>query len=131
MKIGFTCSAFDLLHPGHLLMLKQCRENCDRLVVGIHVNPSAEREDKNAPVESVFERWMRLARNTDVDAIIPYETEEDLRALLLYVNPAVRFIGEDWKEHEITAPDLEIPIHWIERRHGYSSSKLRKKLEEI
>ena len=46
-KIGFTCGAMDLLHAGHILMLKEARGQCDRLIVGLQTDPSTDRPDKN------------------------------------------------------------------------------------
>lgn len=128
MITGFTCSTFELLHPGHILMLKECKEHCDYLVVGLHVDPSRERKEKNKPIESVFERYMRVKSNIYVDEVIPYETEEDLRGMLIYLNPDIRFIGIDWIAKEYTAKDLLIPIHWTKRRHDYSSTNLRRRI---
>ena len=45
-KIGFVASAFDIYHPGYAMMLNECKENCDYLVVGLHENPTWEREEK-------------------------------------------------------------------------------------
>ena len=54
--VGFTCSAFDLLHAGHMLMLKDAKDQCDYLIVGLHSNPRINRVDKNEPIQSLEER---------------------------------------------------------------------------
>ena len=51
-KIGFTCSCFDLLHAGHILMLKDAKEQCDFLVVGLQTDPTLDRPEKNKPIQS-------------------------------------------------------------------------------
>ena len=38
MKIGFTCSSFDLLHSGHTLMLEEAKAQCDYLIVGLQTD---------------------------------------------------------------------------------------------
>ncbi len=48
-KTGFVASSFDIYHPGYAMMLNECKENCDYLVVGLHENPTWEREDKILP----------------------------------------------------------------------------------
>ena len=45
--IGFTCSCFDLLHAGHILMLKNSKKQCDKLIVGLQTNPTFDRPEKN------------------------------------------------------------------------------------
>ena len=126
---GFICGAFDLLHPGHLYTLKECRKRCDSLIVGLHVNPQEERPEKNKPVESVFERYVRLLSCKYVDTIVPYENNNDLMNLLNTFDIDVRFLGEDYKGHEDKIIGFDIlPIEYIPRKHNYSSTELRKRL---
>lgn len=121
MTIGFVCGAFDLLHLGHIHLLREASRNCDKLVVGLHVNPQIERREKNIPIEGVFERYIKLKSLKYVDSVIPYETEYDLKNLLKYIKPDIRFLGSDYKDTEnktITAEDEadiiyidSLPIH--------------------
>jgi glycerol-3-phosphate cytidylyltransferase len=127
MTTGFICSAFDLLHPGHLYILKECKKNCDYLIVGLHVNPQVERPLKNKPIETVYERWCRLSACKYVDKIIPYETEADLVNILTTEPLDVRFLGSDCQEN-ITGESL-VPLHYILRKNTFSSSELRKRLK--
>ncbi len=129
---GFTCGAFDLLHAGHVLMLKEVRAQCDYLIVGLHTDPSVERPEKNKPVETVEERMIRLEGCKYVDEIVTYETEEDLYNLLKKLKPDVRFIGADWKGKPNYSRDKlpEIKTIYNSRDHSYSSTNLRKRLLE-
>ena len=52
MVKGFTCSCFDLLHAGHILMLKDAKEQCDYLIVGLQTDPTLDRPEKNKPIQS-------------------------------------------------------------------------------
>ena len=79
---GFTCGAFDLLHAGHIVMMKEAKENCDYLIVGLQTDPSIDRQEKNQPVQSVYERYMQLQAVKYIDEIIPYDTEQSLIDLL-------------------------------------------------
>ena len=82
MKVGFTCSTFDLLHAGHVQMLREAKEQCDYLICGLQVDPSNDRPEKNAPIQSVVERYTQLKAVSYVDEIIPYGTEQDLEDVL-------------------------------------------------
>ena len=129
MKIGFTCSCFDLLHAGHILMLKDAKEQCDKLIVGLQTDPSIDRPlTKNKPIQSLRERKIQLEAVRYVDDIFVYETESDLIDLLKLVKPNVRILGSDYKDESFTGDDLNIPVYYHERDHDYSSSDLRKKI---
>lgn len=131
MKTGFTCGAMDLLHAGHVLMLKDCKSRCDRLIVGLHTNPQLDRPDKNKPIQSVIERYIQLQGCTYVDEIIPYETESDLIELLNAIPIDVRFVGADWKDKPYTGHDIEkIHVEFNTRDHDYSSSGLRNRIAD-
>ena len=127
-KVGFCASTFDIIHPGYAIMLKEAKSLCDYLVVGLHVDASLERSEKNAPVQTAEERRLVLESIRYVDEIVEYSTEDDLRRLLINLNPDVRIIGSDWKDKEYTAKDLDIAIHWHKRDHGWSASGLRSRI---
>ena len=111
MKIGFTCGAFDLLHAGHIVMLKEARENCDYLMVGLQTDPSIDRQEKNKPVQSVYERFIQLSAVQWVDEVIPYDTEQSLRDLLQSQHIDIRFVGEDYIDGIFTGMDLGHEVH--------------------
>ena len=134
MKIGFTCSSFDLLHAGHILMLKECSDNCDYLIVGLQTNPAIDRESKNKPIQSLFERYIQLDSIEYVDEISVYETEDELLQLINYVNPDIRFIGEDWRDKKFTGwrqAKLGKYGVYYNQRYGYSTSGLRKRVKDV
>ncbi len=125
--IGFTCSAFDLLHAGHIAMLEEAKSVCDWLVVGLHTNPQIDRPHKNKPIETVYERFVRLTGCKFVDEIIPYDTEADLVNLIKILQPDIRIIGEEYREKEFTGKELT-PIYYNKRQHNYSTTALRERL---
>mgnify|MGYP001343829395 FL=1 len=128
MKIGFTCSCFDLLHAGHILMLKDSKEQCDYLIVGLQTDPSIDRPKKNKPIQSYEERFIQLDAIKYVDKIIKYTTEKDLYKKLLEINPDIRILGSDYINESFTGDDLNIPIYYHNRNHNYSSTNLRGKI---
>ena len=125
---GFTCGTFDLLHAGHVLMLKEIKEHCDFLVVGIQTDPSF-RPGKNNPIQSIDERKLQLEAIRYVDQVVQYDTEDDLIDLLTMTKPDLRFVGMDWKNNpNLTGGDLPIEIRYNSRDHGFSSSELRRRI---
>ena len=82
VKIGFTASTFDLLHAGHVQMLREAKEHCDYLMCGLQIDPTIDREEKNSPVQTVVERYTQLNGVKYVDEIIPYSTERDLEDII-------------------------------------------------
>ena len=148
-KTGFVCSSFDIYHPGYSLMLKYCKDHCDYLIVGLQDDPSRQRADKNSPVMSLHSRWLILKSISYIDEIAPYNSEEELSNLLNFYTPDVRFLGEDYiKAQTYTGsdgPNSITPwnkrsyagitygndgVHFIPRKHSYSSSGIRKKIYE-
>lgn len=127
---GFTCGALDLLHAGHVLMLKECKSQCDYLIVGLQTDPSIDRPEKNKPVETVEERKIRLQGCKYVDKIITYNTEEDLYNLLKELKPDIRFLGADHKDKPFTGEDLPIKVIFNSRDHNFSSSNLKQRIYE-
>ena len=129
MRKGFTCGAFDLLHAGHIVMLKEAKENCDYLIVGLQTDPSIDRQEKNQPVQSVYERYMQLQAVKYVDEIIPYDTEQSLIDLLESTEIHLRFVGEDYVERDFTGKGLH-EIYYTNRQLSFSSSGLRQKVSQ-
>ena len=126
--IGFTCGAFDLLHAGHIVMLEEAKSNCDYLIVGLQTDPTIDRNEKNKPIQSVYERYVQLNAVEYVDEIIPYDTEQSLLDLLQSQNIDIRFVGEEYRDSKLTGRDL-IELHYTSRRHSFSSSSLREKVK--
>ena len=134
MKVGFTASSFDLLHAGHVQMLREAKEQCDYLIVGLQIDPSKDRPEKNAPIQTVVERYTQLKAVSYINEIIPYDTEQDLEDILTMYHIDVRIIGEEYKEKTFTGRAIcasrEIDIYFNKRDHRFSSSDLRKRVCE-
>jgi len=131
--IGITASCFDLCHAGHLEMLKYCKEHCNYLIVLLQTDPSLDRSQKRKPIESTFERYLRLKNCKWVDEIIPYDTEEDLLNALKILQYDIRFLGEEYRDKPFTGRD--IPGHFQKcrfnpRNHSFSSTNLIERLKE-
>jgi len=130
MKIGFTCSTFDLLHAGHVSMLREASSQCDWLICGLQVDPSV-REGKNSPIQTLVERYTQLECIKYVDEIIPYQTEQDLLDILQMYPINIRILGEEYKYQDFTGKDIRgIELYFNKRDHRFSSSDLRKRVHK-
>ena len=130
--IGFTCSTFDLLHAGHILMLAECKSICDYLIVGLQTDPTIDRpEIKNKPVQSIVERYVQLSAVKFVNEIIVYDTEKDLEDMLAFLPITMRICGEEYKDKQLTGKDIcdnrGIKTYYNSRTHRFSSSELRQR----
>lgn len=134
MKVGITFSTFDLLHAGHIQMLREAKEHCDYLICGLQLDPSLDRPEKNSPVQTIVERYTQLAGVKYVDEIIPYASEKDVEDILTMYHIDVRILGDEYKEKDFTGKDIckkrGIQLYFNKRDHRFSSSDLRKRVAE-
>ena len=132
MRVGFTCSTFDLLHAGHVQMLREAKEQCDYLICGLQIDPSVDRKEKNNPVQTIVERYTQLKGVKYVDEIIPYSTEQDLEDILTMYHIDVRILGEEYRDGTFTGRAIcakrDIELYFNKRDHRFSSSGLRKRV---
>jgi glycerol-3-phosphate cytidylyltransferase len=136
MKIGFNCSSFDLLHAGHVTMLKMEKQLCDYLIVALQIDPTIDRPGiKNKPVQSAYERYVQLQACKYVDEILIYETEYDLLQLLMTQTIDIRFLSEEYLNRDFTGKQWcmnnGVELHYHKRQHNYSSSELRSRTAEL
>ena len=131
--VGFTASTFDLLHAGHIAMLREAKTQCDYLICAIQVDPSVDREEKNKPVQTLVERYIQLSAVKYVDEIIPYVTEQDLEDILAMYQIDLRILGDEYRDKDFTGKDIcrkrDIDLYFNKRDHRFSSSDLRYRVK--
>lgn len=132
MKTGIVTSTFDLLHAGHVMMIREAKEQCDYLIAALQVDPSIDRPEKNKPVQTIVERYVQLSAVKYVDEIICYQTEKDLEDILEMFQLDVRILGDEYKNKDFTGRDIckrrGIELYFNKRDHRFSSSDLRKRV---
>jgi glycerol-3-phosphate cytidylyltransferase len=132
MKIGFTCSTFDLFHAGHIMMLKEAKSVCDHLIVGLQTDPTIDRKEKNKPIQSIFERYVQLEACKYVDEIVVYGTEKELVDILLSYPINVRILGLEYTSKSFTGKyeceARNIELHFNNRQHSFSTTELRNRV---
>ena len=132
-KIGITFSTFDMLHAGHIAMLSEAKNHCDYLIAGLQTDPTIDRPDtKNKPVQSIVERQIQLAACRYVDEVVVYQTEQDLRDLLLILPLDMRILGVEYQDRDFSGKDecydRNIQCVFNGRDHSFSSSGLRSRV---
>jgi len=132
LKIGLTASTFDLLHAGHIEMLREAKAQCDYLICALQIDPSVDRPEKNSPVQTVVERYTQLEAVKFVDEIIPYLHETDLEDILQMRPITVRILGDEYRDKDFTGRDIfksrDIDLYFNRRDHRFSSSGLRERV---
>ncbi len=128
--IGVIAGAFDVIHPGYIYLFNECKQHCDYFLLLLHEDPSIERSEKMKPILSIKERKLILSSLRQIDEIITYKTEDDLLKILKNRKIDIRFQGDDYKEKNFTGQELDIPIHFLDRSHGWSTTKFKKLLSK-
>ena len=128
--IGVIAGAFDAIHPGYIYLFNECKQHCDHFLLLLHEDPSIERSEKMKPILSIEERKLILSSLRQIDEIITYKTESDLLRILKDRKIDIRFQGDDYKDKNFTGQELGIPIHFLDRSHGWSTTKFKKLLSK-
>ena len=103
------------------------KQYCDKLIIGLHVDPSIERKEKLTPILSLNDRIDMLYSIKDICDIFPYKTENELYSILKdTAKPDIMFLGDDHKNDNYTGKDLNIPVVFLDRNHGWSATKFKK-----
>lgn len=127
-------SCFDLLHAGHVMMLREAKTQCDYLICALQTDPTLDRPEKNKPVQTLVERYVQLSAVKYVDEIIAYQTEQDLEDILEMFPIDVRILGEEYKDKDFTGREIckrrGIQLYFNKRDHRFSSSGLRERVKE-
>jgi glycerol-3-phosphate cytidylyltransferase len=126
MVKGVIAGAFDVIHPGYIKMFKEAKQHCDSLIILLHTQPNIERPNKMPAILSTDERKEILESIRYVDSVIRYTYEEQLYDLLKMGEFDIRFLGDDYKDEPFTGDNLRILIHYLDRSHGWSSTKFKK-----
>lgn len=128
--LGVIAGNFDVIHPGYIYMFSECKANCNEFVVLLHEDPTLERAEKCKPVLSLEERTDILLSLRQIDNVITYKSESDLYEILKKMNPGIRFLGDDYRGKSFTGDDLEVPVHYLNRDHGWSTTKYKTLIAE-
>ena len=127
---GFIAGNFDVIHPGYIKTFRECKENCDHFTILLHSDPTIERPNKLKPVLSVDERIEVLNSIKYIDDIQVYTYEKELIEILKNSDFTIRFLGDDYLDRDFTGSHLNIPIHYISRDHGWSTTRFKNAINK-
>jgi glycerol-3-phosphate cytidylyltransferase len=115
-------------------MIEEAKRQCDYLIVGLQLDPSIDRPEKNSPSQSIIERYIQLKGSKHIDEVVPYVTEQDLEDILRAFKIDLRIIGEEYRDKDFTGraycESKGIEIYYNSRDHRFSSSGLRSQVKE-
>jgi len=126
--VGFTSGYFDIMHPGHVMMLDECKRYCDYLIVAVNEYKTKTKQPdgrvKNEPIWLPEERLVMVKSNKNVDEAFLYDGEEALYDYLLDNKNIidVRILGQDHQGKLFTGDDIDIDIVFNSRNHNYSTT---------
>ncbi|HDQ39515.1 MAG TPA: D-glycero-beta-D-manno-heptose 1-phosphate adenylyltransferase [Desulfonatronum sp.] len=133
--IVFTNGCFDLLHAGHVHLLRRARAYGDALIVGLNSDASVRRlKGRSRPIFSLVERAYVLSGLECVDRVLPFEEDTPLE-LIRAVHPHVLIKGGDWpKERIVGASDVESwggSVFSLELLPGYSTTSTVRRIIQL
>ena len=106
LSVGFTNGCFDLLHPGHIAILRGAARHCDRLVVGLNADETVSRlKGPTRPVQRATARSAVLGAIDCVDLVVIFE-EDTPYDLIVALLPDVLIKGADYSEEQIVGADI-------------------------
>jgi len=131
-KIGYTQGTFDMFHIGHLNLLHQASELCERLIVGVNTDQLVSEYKHKTPVVNEQDRAAIIRELRCVDEVVLCDTLKKTNAWQ-QLHFDVVFIGSDWKgderwkQTEIDLKPLGAEVVYLRHTEGVSSSLLREK----
>lgn len=134
-KIGYTQGTYDMFHIGHLNLLRQAKEQCERLIVGINSDKLVEEYKNKTPVVNEHDRMEIIKELRCVDDVLLCDT---LKKTTMWnkIHFNAIFIGNDWKgnarwaQTERDLAPLGADVVYLKHTDGISSSLLRTKEDQ-
>ncbi|XOV77186.1 MAG: D-glycero-beta-D-manno-heptose 1-phosphate adenylyltransferase [Phycisphaerales bacterium] len=105
-KIVFTNGCFDIIHAGHISLLRKAREHGDLLVVGLNSDDSVRRlKGPERPVHDEDDRVTVLSELESVAVVVVFEEDTPLK-LIETLRPDVLVKGADYTKDQVVGGDI-------------------------
>jgi len=120
----FTNGCFDILHPGHIAMLKHCAAMGDHVLVGIDSDQRVkDMKGPARPIKSAEIRKLILLNLKWVNDVIIFNSDEELTDLVAQYQPDYMIVGSDWKDKKVIGAEHAKIIGFFERIDEYSTTQ--------
>ena len=126
MDTIWSNGCYDILHRGHLELLRYARSLGDKLVVGIDSDSKVRKsKGEGRPVNNQEDRKFFLESLIYVDEVIIFNTAEELEGRVESIRPKFIVIGSDYKDRKVVGGDhARLGIKFFERIGGYSTTNI-------
>ena len=128
--IGILAGSFDIIHPGYVKLFKEFNDACEYQFILLQDDPTIERPTKLKPILTIDERIDMITPFLDCCFFMTYNTEQELLQLIKSLNPCIRLLGTDYQDKYYTGKELDIPVKWVERSHGWSTTKYKQAIAD-
>jgi glycerol-3-phosphate cytidylyltransferase len=129
MTLVLTYGTFDLLHVGHVNLLRRARELGGRLVVGLSTDSFNVLKNKQS-TQSYADREAVLRAIRYVDDVFPEENWEQKAGDIVRHGAGLLVMGSDWSGH-FDALSCYCPVHYLPRTPDVSSSALKDSIRMV
>ena len=120
---------FDIVHLGHIQMLKKAAELGDFLIVGVDSDRRvSELKGEERPINKLVSRITLLEAIKYVDRVVSFDSDEQLETLIKTMRPAIMVIGEEYKDKRIIGSQYVGEIVYFPKMDGFSSTNIINKL---
>lgn len=124
-KIIWTNGCFDVLHRGHIELLKYAKSLGDWLVVGIDTDERVKNsKGESRPFNNIEDRVAMLESIKYVDEVVVFDTDCELEDKVLLSNADVMVVGSDYKNKEVIGSRHVQQVKFFDRIDGYSTTKI-------
>jgi rfaE bifunctional protein nucleotidyltransferase chain/domain len=125
MKKVFVNGTFDVLHRGHLELLRYAKSQGDYLIVGIDTDYRVkEKKGESRPINNAADRAFMLVNLKSVDEVKFFSTDKELEDLVKSVKPDIMIVGSDWKGKSVIGSYYSAELKFFDRIDGYSSTNI-------
>lgn len=123
--IGFINGCFDVIHIGHVEILKFAKQNCDYLIVALDTDERIRNSKGNTrPFNTLPDRKKVIESIRYVDEVRDFSTDDELREIIKEINPDVMIEGEEYRDKDIIGSENAKKILFFRRLDGYSTTKI-------
>lgn len=125
MKVVWTNGCFDVLHRGHIEMLKFARSLGDKLIVGLDTDEKVKlSKGENRPFNNLEDREMMVRSIRYVDDTVSFDSQNELENLIKTIKPDILVVGSDWEGKYVVGSQYAKELKFFPRIGEYSTTKI-------